>query len=173
METRWTTSARAYFTLRPTHYRVARRPGSCHDARILDNSSIRARIEEGVVYGILLGDSGYPCRRYLMTPVLRLTSRAEEKYNRVHIKTRNIVERAIGVWKQRFPCLRRGMGNALETTAAIISATAVLHNIAVELKLPEPEEDIEQEEEVENILLPVRNGNAANARELFIIQHLM
>ncbi|KAG8239321.1 hypothetical protein J437_LFUL018753 [Ladona fulva] len=42
---------------------VARRPGFCHDARIFDNSSIRARIEEGGVCGILLGDSGYPCRR--------------------------------------------------------------------------------------------------------------
>ncbi|XP_046389383.1 putative nuclease HARBI1 [Ischnura elegans] len=89
---------------------VVRRPGSCHDARVFDNSSIRARLEGGQVSGILIGDSGYPCREYLFTPILRPGSRAEERYNRSHIKTRNAVERAIGVWKRRFPCLKRGLG---------------------------------------------------------------
>ncbi|XP_046409183.1 putative nuclease HARBI1 [Ischnura elegans] len=48
---------------------VVWRPGSCHDARVFDNSSIRARLEGGQVSGILIGDSGYPYREYLFTPI--------------------------------------------------------------------------------------------------------
>ncbi|KAG8226689.1 hypothetical protein J437_LFUL005504, partial [Ladona fulva] len=62
---------------------------------MFDNSSIQARIEGGVVNGIMIGDGGHPCMKYLLTPVLCPTSRAEEEYNRVHTKARNIVERAI------------------------------------------------------------------------------
>ncbi|KAH6938541.1 hypothetical protein HPB50_010465 [Hyalomma asiaticum] len=43
-------------------------PGSAHDSRIFDNSRARVHYEEGTVPGILLGDKGYPCRSYLMTP---------------------------------------------------------------------------------------------------------
>lgn len=47
---------------------VASWPGSAHDSRIFDNSSARVQYERGTVPGILLGDKGYPCRSYLMTP---------------------------------------------------------------------------------------------------------
>ena len=46
---------------------VARWPGSVHDARIFDNSRTCAQFEHGDIPGMLLGDSGYPCRQYLMT----------------------------------------------------------------------------------------------------------
>lgn len=39
-----------------------------------------------------------------------------------------------GIWKRRFPCLSRGMGNKLETVCNIIVACAGLHNIALILK---------------------------------------
>ncbi|KAH7977254.1 hypothetical protein HPB49_000159 [Dermacentor silvarum] len=47
---------------------VASWPGSAHDSRIFDNSWARVQYERGTVPGILLGDMGYPCRSYLMTP---------------------------------------------------------------------------------------------------------
>lgn len=52
--------------------------------------------------GHLLGDSGYPLRGYLMTPILQPTSLAQEKYNKAHAKGRVVVERAFGVLKSRF-----------------------------------------------------------------------
>ncbi|KAH6922958.1 hypothetical protein HPB50_020320 [Hyalomma asiaticum] len=48
---------------------VASWPGSAHDSRIFDSSRARVLYETGVVAGTLLGDMGYACRSYLMTPL--------------------------------------------------------------------------------------------------------
>ena len=54
---------------------VAKWPGSNHDSFIHRESTIGAYPEahhRGFdVDGLLLGDSGYPCSRYLLTPFLR------------------------------------------------------------------------------------------------------
>lgn len=52
-----------------------------------------------------LGDSGYPCERRLLTPFRNPANNEEERYNTAHIRTRNTIERCIGVWKSRFRCL--------------------------------------------------------------------
>ena len=59
---------------------VARWPGSVHDARIFDNSRLCAQFERGDIPGMLLGDSGYPCRQYLMTPIRDPQTRPQRKY---------------------------------------------------------------------------------------------
>lgn len=46
---------------------VVRHPGSTHDSVIFDRSGLRCRFELGHLDGILLGDSGYACRSYLLT----------------------------------------------------------------------------------------------------------
>jgi len=82
---------------------VARWPGSVHDATIFQHSRLHRRLEEGEFdSGILLEDSGYPIKKYLLTPLLNPTTAAENLYNNAHIRTRNIVERVFGVWKRRF-----------------------------------------------------------------------
>ena len=48
------------------------------------------------------GDSGYPLKEWLMTPINNPRNRHEENYNRSHCRTRNVVERAFGVFKARF-----------------------------------------------------------------------
>ncbi|XP_070522928.1 putative nuclease HARBI1 [Cardiocondyla obscurior] len=109
---------------------VTRWQGSAHDSTIFNNSRLCANFEARR-YGdaILLGDSGYPLKPYLLTPILYSRNRAEQRYNEAHIRTRNTIERLFGVWKRRFSILSLGMRYSLERTMTTIVAAAVLHNI--------------------------------------------
>ena len=88
---------------------VIKWPGAKHDSFILKQSSLWRDFEAGRYPGRLLGDSGYPLRKWLMTPYLNPASVSEQRYNSAHIKTRNVVERCIGVLKNRWACLHRGI----------------------------------------------------------------
>ncbi|GBP36386.1 Putative nuclease HARBI1 [Eumeta japonica] len=110
----------------------ARWHGSAHDSTVYHNSFLRARLDNNEIDGHLLGDSAYPCGRYMMTPILNTSTNAERLYNVAQIKTRNTIERTFGVWKRRFPCLSQKLRIKLEHTLAVIIATAVLHNIAIQ-----------------------------------------
>ena len=94
-------------------------------------------------YGYLLRDSGYPCKSYLLTPLLNPITQEEMRYNRAHIKTRNTVERQYGVWKKRFPVLSIGIRCEIPKALNIIMATAVLHNMAISSREMNPLEDVE------------------------------
>ncbi|KAJ8727715.1 hypothetical protein PYW07_001834 [Mythimna separata] len=73
---------------------VARWPGSTHDATIFNHSDLKNDCEQGVLGNRwLLGDSGYPCKPYLLTPLLNPRTPSEQRYNEAHIKTRNTIER--------------------------------------------------------------------------------
>ncbi|KAJ3661617.1 hypothetical protein Zmor_006005 [Zophobas morio] len=108
---------------------VARWP----DSHIFRNSVIRHTFEQGI-FGdnVLVGDSGYPIKPYLITPLRNTNNEPENLFNESLIRTRNVVERSYGVWKRQFPCLALGLRLNLDTTMALIVATAVLHNIACE-----------------------------------------
>lgn len=88
---------------------VARWPGSKHDSFILRRSNIFEKFDSGEYRGILLGDSAYPLKKWLMTPYLNPSTQAEEKFNSAHTKTRVTVERSICVLRRRWSCLHRGM----------------------------------------------------------------
>ncbi|XP_062572623.1 putative nuclease HARBI1 [Saccostrea cucullata] len=122
---------------------VARWPGSTHDAFIWSNSELKRLFVNGTISeGWLLGDSGYPLRPWLLTPVLNPNSQAEERYNTSHILTRNVIERAFGVLKARFRCLDSSGGTLLyspDKVCKIFVATAVLHNMCIIDRIPLPE----------------------------------
>lgn len=81
---------------------VCKFPGSTHDAFILQSSSLPECVANLEDDGWLLGDSGYPLKEWLMTPVTNPRTGQERRYNSSHCKTRNVIERAFGVLKARF-----------------------------------------------------------------------
>ena len=89
---------------------------SVHNPRIFDNSRLCAQFERGDIPGMLLGDGGYPCRQYLMTPIRDPQTRPQRIYNVAQIRTRNTVERMFGTWKRLFPCLSTTIRTKLQTT---------------------------------------------------------
>ncbi|XP_056003446.1 putative nuclease HARBI1 [Ostrea edulis] len=69
---------------------VAKWPGSVHDSRIFRESALCTYLEEGQIQGILLGDSGYGLKPYLMTPYLSAETEATQKFNAAHCRTRQL-----------------------------------------------------------------------------------
>jgi len=66
-----------------------------------------------------------------MTPLLNPATPAEHLYNEAQIRTRSKVERCFGIWKRRFAVLTFGSRfHKVEKILPVITATAVLHNIA-------------------------------------------
>ncbi|XP_036324950.1 putative nuclease HARBI1 [Rhagoletis pomonella] len=110
----------------------ARFPGSCHDSGIWTTSAVRLFMmrQSG---SWLLGDQGYPLEPWLLTPIPEPSSTQEERYNKLHAKARNVVERAFGVLKSRFRCLskHRALHYSHERAVNIINACVILHNIAL------------------------------------------
>ncbi|XP_016117085.1 putative nuclease HARBI1 [Sinocyclocheilus grahami] len=133
---------------------VARWPGSTHDSFVWANSAVGEQVDrEGFGQSLFLGDSGYPLRTYLFTPLTNPQTRSERAYNVAHVRTRNIVECAIGIWKLRFRCLHKSAGGLRikpHSSCAVTVATAILYNMAVRGGAPIPEgeeEEVEADEE--------------------------
>jgi hypothetical protein len=123
---------------------VVRWPGSTHDSRIFENSSVKLQFQRRQIPGLLLGDSGYPQTNYLYTPVLNPVNEAQEIYNNALKGTRQIIEGINGKLKRRFPCLHVKLQYKIGNILRIITACAVLHNLGImhgDLWLEEEEGD--------------------------------
>lgn len=127
--------------------------GSTHDARIYRESSIKRRFEENEFLGKLIGDSGYPCTPYLITPILRPSTNEEQLYNHHHIRTRNVVERCFGIWKQRFRILLEVMRGSYTTIKTTIVACAVLHNLSIIFNEEQAIMHLQHEDEESDIVM--------------------
>lgn len=159
---------------------VAKYPGSSHDSFILRNSSLYNYLEEASTgpnggTGWLLGDSGYPLKEFLLTPVANPATGGEFKYNKSHVKTRNTIERAFGVLKLRFRCLHKTGGCLLsppERCTKIITSCAVLHNICISNNIPVPSTDDDDDDTDDNITFVDNTPNirANNIRSKLIAQ---
>ena len=149
---------------------IARWPGSTHDLHIFENSNIADKLRDGALDGILLGDSGYACQAYLLTPILNPKNGGEVHYNTPHRCTRCVIERCFGLLKRRFPCLHLGLRTALANTLVIIVATAVLHNFGLIHREQDFDEDIEDKNVPFDIVAATdASGNAK--RRLIITRH--
>lgn len=119
---------------------VVRWPGSVHDSRVLKESHIYRRFHQTAPDGILLGDSGYPLLRWLMTPFATITCNSQQSYNNAHTSTRGTIERINGVIKRRFACLNY-LRVEPKQACNIIRACIVLHNIAQARSVPLEEDN--------------------------------
>ncbi|KAJ8915253.1 hypothetical protein NQ315_014760 [Exocentrus adspersus] len=124
----------------------ARFPGSVHDAAIWSLSDVRLLLKRKYQAGgrdfLLLGDSAYPLRPYLMTPILHaLPGTPESQYTDTHCRARNCVERCIGALKGRFRCLRedRVLHHAPAFAAKILYACGILQNIIKDANVADDE----------------------------------
>ena len=84
-------------------------PGSVQDSRVFNSSNLYSMCRN--VPGFILADKGYPCKKFLLTPLKKPRSRqftsAELKYNNSHGKTRSLIERTFGRWKRKFIVLTK------------------------------------------------------------------
>lgn len=130
-------------------------------------------MKSGIYTGLNVGDSGYAQAKYLYTPKLSPQSPADNKYNKAHIKTRNVLERVNSVLKSIFQCLCRKLCTKLNTSTLIIMCCAILHNIALNHNLRLQLDEGEGEIILPRIDMPVaedqRPGNLI--KTIFIERH--
>ncbi|XP_051552172.1 putative nuclease HARBI1 [Myxocyprinus asiaticus] len=105
----------------------AKWPGSVHDARIFQESSLCHKFEQGNFSSYLLGDRGYPCLPYMTT--LYPEPGPQTRFNLAHSRNRAMVEMTIGILKARIQCLH-GLRVSPERACDITVACVVLQNIA-------------------------------------------
>lgn len=96
-------------------------------------------------------------RPYFLTPLVNPALRSERLYNESHIRSRNCIERCIGVWKRRFPIIAYGMRIKEETVLRVIVATAVLYNLAKDMFEDEPPLPEDLDENDLNYLINIGN----------------
>ncbi|XP_067093073.1 LOW QUALITY PROTEIN: putative nuclease HARBI1 [Osmerus mordax] len=107
----------------------AKWPGSVHDSRVFRSSTISQRLSQGKFSGVLLGDKGYACETYLLTPLADPQTAAQQGYNLAHARTRGRIEMAFGLVKSRFQCLHH-LRVTPDRACDITVACTVLHNVA-------------------------------------------
>ena len=150
----WTCILTKSFTGMFTNIQVlARWPRSTHDSHIFRTSSLCHYLENNhhsLDDGVLLGDSGYACSLFLMTPFNNPRNPSQEAYNTAHTKTRVVIEQTFGRWKRRFHVLHSEVRMAPEKVCLIIGACAVLHNIAILQNEPMEDGEINLMAEVEH-----------------------
>lgn len=145
-------------------------PGSVHDSAIWQMADVEGWMPDNA---FLLGDSGFPSNRCILTPSPHaLPGSIESRYNIAHAHARNIIERQYGVLKMRFRCLNKHRVLHYTPTKAgnIVYACMVLHNFCTLRKMTPPvgneDDDVaeeEQNDEAEENAAGGRRANAANA----------
>lgn len=103
-----------------------------------------------------------------MTPILdAVPGSPDYHYTNLHVRTRNIIERTIGLLKARFRCLlvHRVLHYKPRMVASIVIACAILHNICNGANMPVPElsnDDVLREAQMQPNMSPVDSGSATS-----------
>ena len=130
---------------------VVKWPGSTHDAFIWRQSGINLKIaskEIPIIDGWFLGDSGYPLRPNLMTPLLSPVTPRERRYNHAFLKTRKTIEYTFGIWKSRWRSMDKTGGSLCyspERVCKLILSSMKLHNFCIDCRLQIDIENLESD----------------------------
>ncbi|GBG63796.1 hypothetical protein CBR_g39577 [Chara braunii] len=122
-------------------------PGSCHDIRVLQLSSLWARVEEGdlfrgapvvlpfgvTTHGYILGDNGYPPLEWIVVPYGGTDQIPdEERFDNNQKVARGAVERAFGRLKGMWRLFLRTHKTNMDTLPQQFQAVCILHNILLD-----------------------------------------
>ncbi|XP_034245508.1 putative nuclease HARBI1 [Thrips palmi] len=120
---------------------LANFPGATNDSFIFSGCGLRLRMyrlfHERRCH--LLGDSGYALEPWMIVPFEQPQEDTPEgRFNKVHSRDRNVVERCIGNIKERFRCIHdeRVAHYDYIKASKFVNAVVVLHNICVLANLP-------------------------------------
>ena len=108
------------------------------------DSALYNIFETGNRNGIILGDSGYACKNWLLPPFRENQMRGcrkRENYNREQKRARSIIERAFGQLKRRWGCLHGEIRLAPEKACKVIIAACALHNLAKDFNMADYNND--------------------------------
>ena len=118
-------------------------PGSIHDARVLRKSGIfdlaeneeilsaRTRmVNGGLLKPMLVGDSAYPVKNWLMKPFSNRgrLSPQKRRFNEKLSAMRSVIERAFGLLKGRWRLLLKKIEQSHTSVPRSVTAACVLHN---------------------------------------------
>ncbi|XP_042309172.1 putative nuclease HARBI1 [Sceloporus undulatus] len=117
--------------------------GSAHDARVARNSLIYEAMEAGIyvpgnpsinirgqqIGPLILADSAYPIRKWLMTPFKTPRTPKQKIFNQKLNRVRGAVERSFGRLKARWRCLTAPLLVVEENVVPILVSCVILHNI--------------------------------------------
>ncbi|NWH72567.1 ALPL protein, partial [Piaya cayana] len=88
---------------------VAKFPGSCPNAAVLENSALARLLDGERPRGAwLLGDQSYPLKPWLLTPIAGARGGPEGRYNALHRQALAPLRRTLALLRLRFRCLDRG-----------------------------------------------------------------
>jgi len=145
---------------------TVKQPGSVHDSTMFKASGFGKKCALGIYgEGFVLGDSGYGCTPYLLTPYNAPQSPSEERFNRAHKTTRCIIERTFGILKRRFHCLHTELRLQPGPACRVIVACCVLHNISIDRRQVNDYEYKDEDEMQLPIVDHVREENALALRQ--------
>jgi hypothetical protein len=130
-------------------------PGSVHDARVLANSSLFKKAENGLILrgqereiegctipAFLVGDSAYPLLQWLLKPFPQNEDLSDQRknFNYRLSGARIVVENAFGRLKARWRRLMKKNDMHIRNVQHVIAACCVLHNLC-EIHMDSFEED--------------------------------
>ncbi|GBG87703.1 hypothetical protein CBR_g45857 [Chara braunii] len=126
-------------------------PGSCHDIRVLQLSSLSLRTKERSLFrgpyvtllfgvkmnGYVLADNGYPLSEWMVVPYGGINQHVdEERFDNKQKVARGAVERAFGRLKGMWRLFLWTHKTNLETLTQQFTAVCILHNMLIDVGIP-------------------------------------